>query len=262
LVAISPAKNFRMWHGFGSIMRGWCLGDGYRVDRASGHLYIDVAKHSLLREDILSEIVRLLEARYHFSERVYYHHAKIAAGALVARAVELALVHGFVREEDFYDATDESVLELLERSAAKGEREVAERVRSLVDRLRRRRLPSAWRFPRHENAAADFGRAPSLASDRGTRRRGSAHRGSRAFRNGTEGRDPGDVPRAEDAAQGGAHARALARRVQGAAVVGVRRARPATRGSRAQLSRPVEVLRLRRRRRSDSARARRRDRAG
>ena len=52
--------------------------------RASGNLYIDISKHELLREDILSEIVRMLEARYYFSERVYYHHAKVAAGAILA----------------------------------------------------------------------------------------------------------------------------------------------------------------------------------
>src|SRR5439155_16152670 len=60
----------------------------FKIDRASGNLYIDLAKHDLLREDILSEVVRMLEARYYFSERVYYHHAKVAAGALIARAVE------------------------------------------------------------------------------------------------------------------------------------------------------------------------------
>ena len=72
--------------------------------------------HDLLREDILSEIVRLLEARYYFSERVYYHHAKVAASAMVSRAVEHALAAGCVAEEDFYDRTDASVLDLLERA--------------------------------------------------------------------------------------------------------------------------------------------------
>ena len=56
----------------------------FKVDRASGNLFIDLTKHDLLREDILSEIVRMLEARYYFSERVYYHHAKVAAGALAS----------------------------------------------------------------------------------------------------------------------------------------------------------------------------------
>lgn len=127
----------------------------FRVDRESGHLCVDLAKHSLLREDILSELVRLLEARYYFSERVYYHHAKIAAGALVSRAVELALVHGLLTEEDFHDATDHSLLDRLERCAERAPRDVATRLRSLVERFRRRRLPKrACVFTRRESEAA------------------------------------------------------------------------------------------------------------
>jgi HD superfamily phosphohydrolase len=126
----------------------------FRIDRASGNLYIDLAKHELLREDILSEIVRMLEARYYFSERVYYHHAKVSAGALVARAVGLALGAGALKEEDFYGETDESVLALLERSVAKSDKETRESVRSLVARFRTRRLPKrACVFPRTENEA-------------------------------------------------------------------------------------------------------------
>jgi len=126
----------------------------FKIDRASGNLYIDLAKHELLREDILSEVVRMLEARYYFSERVYYHHAKVAAGALIARAVGLALAAGAVTEEDLYEATDESVLDLLERSVAKKEKEAREGVRSAVQRFRGRRLPKrACVFPRYENEA-------------------------------------------------------------------------------------------------------------
>jgi len=127
---------------------------GYlKVDRASQNLYVDLAKHDLLREDILSEVVRLLEARYHFSERVYYHHAKVAAGALVARAVEIALAAGVVTESDFYSETDASVLDLLERRVEKSKLPVKERVRSLVTRFRERRLPKrVCVFPRYENA--------------------------------------------------------------------------------------------------------------
>ncbi|MCE9593306.1 MAG: HD domain-containing protein, partial [Planctomycetes bacterium] len=132
----------------------------FRVDRASGNLYIDLAKHNLLREDILSEMVRLLESRYFFSERVYYHHAKVAAGALVARAVELALTAGLVKEEDFYDQTDASVLDLLERTSREGEKArkcppaLAQRIRSAVERFRTRKLPKrACVFTRYENEA-------------------------------------------------------------------------------------------------------------
>ena len=88
----------------------------FKVDSASGNLYIDLAKHNLLREDILSEIVRMLEARYYFSERVYYHHAKVAAGALLARAVELCLREKLLAEDDFYMTTYDSLLDVLERA--------------------------------------------------------------------------------------------------------------------------------------------------
>ena len=126
----------------------------FKIDRASGNLYIDLAKHDVLREDILSEIVRMLEARYYFSERVYYHHAKVAAGALVARAVEVALRAGVVTEDDFHDLTDDSALDLLERRAARAEPRVASRLRGLVERFRQRRLPKrACVFPRYENEA-------------------------------------------------------------------------------------------------------------
>lgn len=126
----------------------------FRVDRASANLAIDLAKRDLLREDILSEIVRVLEARYTFSERVYYHHAKVSAGALVARAAELCLLHGLMSEADFYDQTDASLLERFERSAEGAPTEVARRVRALVSRFRERRLlKRVCVFPRYENAS-------------------------------------------------------------------------------------------------------------
>jgi hypothetical protein len=127
----------------------------FKVERASGNLHMDLAKSGLLREDILSEVVRMLEARYYFSERVYYHHAKVAAGALVSRAVELCLLEGCLQEHDFYDATDATLLDRLERSVSGLGRATSERVRNLVDRFRNRRLPKrVCVFPRYENAQA------------------------------------------------------------------------------------------------------------
>lgn len=124
----------------------------FRVDRATSNLYVDLTKHRLLREDILSEIVRLLEARYHFSERVYYHHAKVAAGALVARAVALLLEAGALREEEFYDTTDASMLALLAARGSKLGGAVGSMVVGLVERFQVRRLPKrACVFPRYEN---------------------------------------------------------------------------------------------------------------
>ncbi len=124
----------------------------FKIDRASGNLFIDLTKHDLLREDILSEIVRLLEARYYFSERVYYHHAKVVAGAMVARAVELALAEGAVTEEDFYDQTDASILDLLERRMEGKRPEIRRRTTALCDGFRARRLyKRACVFPRYQN---------------------------------------------------------------------------------------------------------------
>jgi len=125
----------------------------FRIDRASGNLYIDLQKKELLREDILSEIVRMLEARYYFSERVYYHHAKVSAGALVARAVQLAASAGLLAEEDLYDKTDASLLDHLDRVAAGAGARRAE-VLDLTDRLRNRRLfKRACVFARYDNEA-------------------------------------------------------------------------------------------------------------
>jgi len=123
----------------------------FRIDRRSGNLAIDLAKRDLLREDILSEVVRVLEARYYFSERVYYHHAKVAAGAILARAVELAVRAGLVSEEDFYPLTDASLLDLLERRSEDAGA-VGGRIRRLVQRFRGRQLlKRACVFPRYAN---------------------------------------------------------------------------------------------------------------
>ncbi|MBI3817122.1 MAG: HD domain-containing protein [Planctomycetes bacterium] len=111
----------------------------FKVDRKSGNLFIDLAKHKMLREDILSEIVRVLEARYYFSERVYYHHAKVAAGALLAKCVELAVSAGAMKESDFYDSNDQGILDKIE-SAPLGDPSLRLRVRNLIQRFRSRKL--------------------------------------------------------------------------------------------------------------------------
>jgi HD superfamily phosphohydrolase len=64
-----------------------------------GRLVFNLEKHGLLRRDALSELVNLLRIRYSLSERVYFHHTKIASGAMISKAVELALREGLdVRE--------------------------------------------------------------------------------------------------------------------------------------------------------------------
>lgn len=124
----------------------------FKVDRRTSHLFIDVAKQDLLREDIVSELVRLLEARYYFSERVYYHHAKVAAGALISRAVGALFEAGALDAEELYGRTDASLLPLLDTCASRAGGAVEREVLGLVERFRARRLPKrACVFPRYEN---------------------------------------------------------------------------------------------------------------
>lgn len=126
----------------------------FKIDRDSGNLYIDIEKRGLIREDVLSEIVRMLEARYYFSERVYYHHAKIAAGALIAKAVEYAIVSGAAVPGDFHDKTDDTAVAFLE-NLDYPDATLGERARSLLRRFRSRRLlKRCGVYPRPENRHA------------------------------------------------------------------------------------------------------------
>jgi HD superfamily phosphohydrolase len=114
--------------------------DYFRIDLTSRQLYVDCEKNGMLREDIVSELVRVLECRYHFSERVYYHHAKIAAGALLARMVELALRQGALGLDELQWMGDESLIVRLAEIEL-GDAAATARLVRFVQRFRRRALP-------------------------------------------------------------------------------------------------------------------------
>lgn len=113
--------------------------DYFRVDRESGQLFVDGEKNGMLREDIVSELLRVLDCRYHFSERVYYHHAKVAAGALLSRMVELALRAGALTAAELQRLTDESLVFRLEQLDL-GDAVATDRLHRFVARFRRRAL--------------------------------------------------------------------------------------------------------------------------
>lgn len=113
--------------------------DYFRVDRHSQQLFVDCEKNGMLREDIVSELLRVLECRYHFSERVYYHHAKIAAGALLSRMVEMALRASALSAADLQQLTDEALVWRLGQLEL-GDAAATERLRRFVARYRRRAL--------------------------------------------------------------------------------------------------------------------------
>lgn len=80
---------------------------------AGGRLAVKLHKGGDLRHDVLSELIHLLQFRYTLTERVYYHHAKVASGAMVSRALELALSSGEFAPRDLYDLGDDTLLDRL-----------------------------------------------------------------------------------------------------------------------------------------------------
>lgn len=85
----------------------------FRYFRISdGVLYLDAQKEGIIRQDVLSEIVNLLRLRYFMSERVYFHHAKTASGAMISKAVEIAVRNGLTKNE-LFNLRDEGLISLL-----------------------------------------------------------------------------------------------------------------------------------------------------
>ena len=92
---------------------------------AGDNLAIDMAKLSTR-----TELLHLLRLRYFLTERVYYHHAKVVSGAMVAKAVELAVEQG-VTERDLYDLTDDALLRFL---SAFGDSRIERLIRGVMNR--------------------------------------------------------------------------------------------------------------------------------
>ena len=82
----------------------------------NNRLVVNLEKHGVLRRDALSELVNLLRIRYSLSERVYFHHTKIASGAMISKAVELALAEGFALGSNCGRLKDDTLLFMLKES--------------------------------------------------------------------------------------------------------------------------------------------------
>lgn len=83
-------------------------------------LVVRLVKHGMDRPDARSEIIRVLRLRYFLTERVYYHHTKVVAGAMISKAVELALDHGELHEQDLLELNDWTLLHRLQTGRAPG----------------------------------------------------------------------------------------------------------------------------------------------
>jgi len=80
---------------------------------ADNRLALDLMQDGLFRRDALTEITNLLRIRYMLSERVYYHHAKIAAGVMISKAVEGAL-GASLTDQELCRLTDHSLIHYLD----------------------------------------------------------------------------------------------------------------------------------------------------
>jgi HD superfamily phosphohydrolase len=148
-----------------------------------GRFVLDLQKRGLPREDAFSEVVHLLRLRYTLSERVYYHHTKVASGALVSKLVERAVARGLVLA-DLFPLSDEGLLAHLERSYAPEDPVLAR----LLDDLRARRLPKrAFLLTRKVGPALQGDLVQRFHADRAQRERVEAELEREA------GLEPGDV---------------------------------------------------------------------
>lgn len=100
---------------------------------ADGHLALGMVKHGMDRPDARSEVIQLLRMRYFLTERVYYHHTKVVAGAMISKAVELALDAGALAEADLLALNDWTLLDRLALCAVPA-------AAGLMGRLQRRDL--------------------------------------------------------------------------------------------------------------------------
>lgn len=71
------------------------------------------------RVDLLNELVALMDSRYKLGEIVYFHHAKLAAGAMIAGAVYRAKIEEKIKLQDLYEMGDEILIHTLKEKGGK-----------------------------------------------------------------------------------------------------------------------------------------------
>lgn len=102
------------------------------------------------REDTMTDLVRLLDARYMLAERAYFHHTKIISGCMLGRAIQEQKLAGRLTEDHLYEHTDETLLNEL-----RGKRNAAPTVAShLASALQERRLHKRIKLYRDTSFAA------------------------------------------------------------------------------------------------------------
>ncbi len=116
-----------------------------------GQLVINLTKHTIVRIDTVSDIMDLLRMRYTLTEKVYYHHTKLAFGAVLAKAIRIAMEEKLLNEELVTKMGDWDLLYYL-----KSDPKLPEVVRTLGQRITPRDLyRRAYVLPKSAFGAAD-----------------------------------------------------------------------------------------------------------
>jgi hypothetical protein len=111
--------------------------DGSQAKRLIVRLWKKKGEREYPRRDILDELVELLRIRFLLAERVYFHHAKIAADAMISRAVWEVLNtdplgKSFPKEKLYQVGDDELLWLLAEGGKESGFGEVTQRLATNV----------------------------------------------------------------------------------------------------------------------------------
>ena len=103
-----------------------------------GKLVLNFVKNRMERSDARSEILHLLRLRYFLTERVYFHHAKLSSGAMISKAVELAVKEGILTRDSLYNLDDWTLFYFLKGFPEK--RPESSPIRNLIERVEKRKL--------------------------------------------------------------------------------------------------------------------------
>jgi len=98
---------------------------------------LDITKGQMDRKDALSELIHLMRLRFFLTERVYLHHSKVCAGAMLAKALSMAKKYG-VTKESLNPLSDEGLFDFLLQQP-KGD--VPDKgISKLINRIKERKL--------------------------------------------------------------------------------------------------------------------------
>lgn len=109
-------------------------------------------RHHSPRRDTMTDLARLLEARYMIAERAYFHHTKIISGAMLGRALQEQILAGALKEQDLYTHTDDTLVHSLCASQSEVASKLAWAVR---DRVLHKVIGLPYRRPAFDSISLD-----------------------------------------------------------------------------------------------------------